>query len=130
MCMSMSVHTHSHVHHSPQWKSENSFEALVLSFHNVEPEDQTPVIRLRSKGLYPLNPLTGLNVVFSFLFIFCLDRNFHICLIYKLTFKEKKEVSSKCPQTSCAVRGLLVLLPLPSQCLDDQWVSMVLGTEP
>lgn len=40
-------------------KSKDKFWELVLSFHHVNPGDQTQVMELSSKPLYPLNSLTS-----------------------------------------------------------------------
>lgn len=114
------------VHRGPWWKTENTFQALVLSFHEVGLRSSD----LEARTFTHWTPSLALMrfFVFQFFFHFCFDRNLHTCLIYKFTFKEKMfEVSSKCPQTPCAVRDLLVLLPLPSQCLHDKCVPLAMS---
>lgn len=41
------------------WRSENNFEELVISSNDVDPRDQTHIIRHGGKHLYPLNHLVG-----------------------------------------------------------------------
>lgn len=42
-----------------EWRSEDSFQELVLSFYRVDFWDQTQAIRLGNKDLYQLSHLTG-----------------------------------------------------------------------
>lgn len=41
------------------WQSENASSQSALSFHPVDPGDQTQVVRFGGKHLYLLSPLSG-----------------------------------------------------------------------
>lgn len=45
------------------WKSEDNMDESVLSFHHVDPSDQTPVVRFSSKHLYQLSHLTSIGAI-------------------------------------------------------------------
>lgn len=59
-CVSMCVYVYKHVCAKVcVWRSENNFEELVISSNDVDPRDQTHIIRHGGKHLYPLNHLVG-----------------------------------------------------------------------
>lgn len=41
------------------WRTEDNLYGLVLSYHHGVPRDQTRIIRIGSKHLYPLSHLSG-----------------------------------------------------------------------
>ena len=47
------------------WRSEDNLQEWVLSFHHVDPREQTQVVRLGSKCLYLLSYQEPLTLVLS-----------------------------------------------------------------